>query len=1848
VARLEEVYLEILKPLELIIFEGQTINFYDVFRRKIVSGKLVKHGDRLGVYLKIETAELDQPRIFYWAQPIESIEQIPTVWNASDIVMGFADAAYIIAPKGVRFVPGSCPQIERLIGRLRAYDDLARLLQEKDVRFHISTNLLSIIKGDGYNYIKFNVTNIVGKFRINFTENWRILFDESLLADENTMYTVALYELIEGNLGDYIVRQKQFYEEDPLWEALHDSQYLNWRTTLEELRHFQRLGYPESWKARLAFDFFIFLLQANNFDANNGLVLKSLEGTFFGEEFEFYTRLLYGYDSIRGFTNKFYIIIQKHSASITKDLGKTIDGNLLLEIDSNRALAVMNEIEKKQFISWAEELIKIYEHLRLYDQSYGPKSLTDFRCRAFLTDIEMRAIERELLPLGTMKLTLEEIVAVILEAMESIDSSSSPITIGLQPLTLEQFLNIWGISLSVAEKGFPVGLQTCSSPINLPIRYRDLAGIFDENLTCELNLRVKGDSRVTGIGKDSQGMAKMLEMSLRTLESIIADTELKAYYQELIKHPNNRAPPIKIKVSSKLPIESARYYNPAIKESEIIFNEDFIGNLISIYADNPAQTGLILAVRLFHVLGLTNYISFYSYLRKEYELIKHDLKFYQACRTQGVITDDLYPPRYNKLLEDLINNPGLITDFDTVIMVVNRLEEEAKIVYKQKDLLDYGDPLVKEARVKRIGESFNYTDPEAGGSLIAKLKKNPIFAGTFLNIYLTVLGHRGTACGRESSYFLAKDDNGAIIIPFDQLKSFQIPAKLDKNRAVRQQFALHYGLYMVDGLATTEAENGRGLQQGFHDHPFVEMTISLSNNTLLRYAHHLLSEDQKTIQFPDRLNSEGMTYEEIVGGVDNGKEVIEFKSNPGKKFVIYDKPVLFGNIIKMPRKTYHTIKNNSLLAPSVDFTNKECVTQMIKTFVPDTDPQVEGLQVIPGTVVKYPSWGEIRTHDYGDYNTCLLRDTKSGEMAYTINKEGIPEPVMYGKLHLNIHIGTIKHQSESSEFEFKPVFGNMQPVRIFPWPAELPADDAEEPSVDPSLHKWAFYRDRPKLKAEFTVIYSDGSSKSFTNIIGGDLILLDNSYCDHKKIKSFKIRNIAEETNFELMFFTLENLEARNDPIPSNTTLDMDDVVMGFGAVVVAQSSSTIVNDVKTVAYIAPEAKPFFFTGGLGDVGGELPMALSDNGLNVYIFTYKYDAIDPSLLEDTGVTCVTKVEYYTLPTKIWTAKRGKVTYYFLEIADLFKEAYAGDRVNFANGLAEGTFRAIEALVYAGKMLNPQILHANDWPASLVPLFLNVKYNRHPLFKDTASVFTIHNPRHIADWIPGYRFPELGVGGEHWFSMVQPNSPEHFCLMRGAVYHADKFNAVSKNNRNEMLTPEGGIILYQDYRARVADFLGINNGVYYPVWEPVSLDEKPALKAAMQEKSGLRRDKNIPLFGMVARIAEQKGVRQVVRVIDWVLRETNAGIQFIYLGKGNAQDTYAWEVGRELEQLQQRWPNNVRFMPKYTTADQKDVFHSIDIFTYPSGFEPFGTKPIVALINGAPGVVRRTGGLADNFHEYEWFTGKGNGWVFENINDDELHSAIWRANNTFHDSYHWDKVTRNAKGQDWSWDGGPVNEYINMYGWAREKKISISSPIEVTYGKDVMVIASYFGGDIEKTKKALLNWQGEYKEILGKDKSLFDLTTFKDEEHKYGTEYFLVTDENGNYLYDGSGNHIIRPRDLCHMDGTWHRSVFVFLVDHKGNVLIQIRSASKQYWPLAKDISVGGHHGLDIEPILSAQREVNEEIFNDEYKIDPARLFQMNRDDSLSHICSNKARPADNERVTVYIYLTEDAEKELVK
>lgn len=85
------------------------------------------------------------------------------------------------------------------------------------------------------------------------------------------------------------------------------------------------------------------------------------------------------------------------------------------------------------------------------------------------------------------------------------------------------------------------------------------------------------------------------------------------------------------------------------------------------------------------------------------------------------------------------------------------------------------------------------------------------------------------------------------------------------------------------------------------------------------------------------------------------------------------------------------------------------------------------------------------------------------------------------------------------------------------------------------------------------------------------------------------------------------------------------------------------------------------------------------------------------------------------------------------------------------------------------------------------------------------------------------------------------------------------------------------------------------------------------------------------------------------------------------------------------------------------------------------------------------------------------------------------------------------------------------------------------------------------------------------------------------------EMFDVLNEYGEFT------GIVKDRDTCHKEGLWHRAVVVFIINSKGDVLLQKRSATKKVWPNLWDISAGGHVLSGELGFQTAIRETKEEI-----------------------------------------------------
>ena len=67
------------------------------------------------------------------------------------------------------------------------------------------------------------------------------------------------------------------------------------------------------------------------------------------------------------------------------------------------------------------------------------------------------------------------------------------------------------------------------------------------------------------------------------------------------------------------------------------------------------------------------------------------------------------------------------------------------------------------------------------------------------------------------------------------------------------------------------------------------------------------------------------------------------------------------------------------------------------------------------------------------------------------------------------------------------------------------------------------------------------------------------------------------------------------------------------------------------------------------------------------------------------------------------------------------------------------------------------------------------------------------------------------------------------------------------------------------------------------------------------------------------------------------------------------------------------------------------------------------------------------------------------------------------------------------------------------------------------------------------------------------------------------------------------------KDIAHEKGLWHRSVHVWLLNDKNEVLIQYRCAEKKLYPNTWDCSFAGHIDAGESSVEAVKREGKEEI-----------------------------------------------------
>ncbi len=464
------------------------------------------------------------------------------------------------------------------------------------------------------------------------------------------------------------------------------------------------------------------------------------------------------------------------------------------------------------------------------------------------------------------------------------------------------------------------------------------------------------------------------------------------------------------------------------------------------------------------------------------------------------------------------------------------------------------------------------------------------------------------------------------------------------------------------------------------------------------------------------------------------------------------------------------------------------------------------------------------------------------------------------------------------------------------------------------------------------------------------------------------------------------------------------------------------------ILFAASEAVPYAASGGLADVAGSLPKAISAKGHCCSVVIPLYQAIPDELRKDMMFlgNITVDVSWRKQYCGIYTAVRDGITYFFIDNEYYFKR---DGLYGFYDDCERFVFfdRAVlEMLRHVGYF--PDIISCNDWQTALIPVYYNVYYKYQQGYDRIRTAFTIHNIEYQGKYgkevlnelmgIPSYNAGLLEYDG-------------YINMLKGAVETADKLITVSPSYAWEILDPWYAhgldrILVTKQYKLK-----GILNGIDTKLYDPENdknipanftaenLSGKAECRKALLSELGLSDDEQ-PLIGIVTRFVNHKGIDLMRQAMEQIIR---SGVKFAVLGSGEKiYEDFFIEMSR-------RYPDRISVTTGFVPELSHRIYAGSDMFLMPSLSEPCGLTQMIAMRYGTIPIVRETGGLRDSVRDNGGEN--GNGFTFKTYNADDMQDAIERARRDFADKTEWTSLIRRAMSCDYSWQAS-AETYIETF------------------------------------------------------------------------------------------------------------------------------------------------------------------------------------------------------------------------
>ncbi|MFA5262979.1 MAG: glycogen synthase GlgA [Opitutaceae bacterium] len=474
------------------------------------------------------------------------------------------------------------------------------------------------------------------------------------------------------------------------------------------------------------------------------------------------------------------------------------------------------------------------------------------------------------------------------------------------------------------------------------------------------------------------------------------------------------------------------------------------------------------------------------------------------------------------------------------------------------------------------------------------------------------------------------------------------------------------------------------------------------------------------------------------------------------------------------------------------------------------------------------------------------------------------------------------------------------------------------------------------------------------------------------------------------------------------------------------------------IVHVASELYPYVKTGGLADAAGSLAATLASKGHSIAVFLPGYRIALEHPEAALSERCMRlKIEmgnqYYSGEVRRFSPRPNLVVYL------ICRDEWFDRRGLYGNGERdyEDNFHrfvffqkaVVETLRLLG--LGADIVHCHDWQTGLLPLFLRGSETRLGLSLASATVFTIHNivfqglfPMRLYDRT---NLPEefRGMEGIEYYGQLS--------MLKGGILFADRVTTVSPNYACEIQTPAFGCGLEGVIAARVGALKGLLNGIDTKVWNPATdrllparyssadLSGKAACRAELLRIARLEAGPTVPVYGMVCRLSEQKGIDLILANKDFFIKQD---ARLVILGAGDRRYEDA------LRSLVTVAPDKIWVANRLDESMSHLIEAGSDFFLMPSLFEPCGLNQMYSQAYGTVPLASRIGGLRDTVTDADEDPENGTGITFAPKAAHFL-EAMQRSQSLFADRARYAAIQSRGMRRDFSWETAALG-YEQLY------------------------------------------------------------------------------------------------------------------------------------------------------------------------------------------------------------------------